>query len=203
LIKEPEAAALYTLHYLKNKALVVGDAFVLCDAGGGTVDLISYEVTALDPLELKELVPGTGGLAGSLMLNKRFEDFVKNIVGDEEFFALRKKEAFAIAMKTFDQEVKPNFTGDPAKSWFVSFPRAKLADDPANHLESDFLNLKWYVGNHEFLFSTNQRISDAVHQIFEPVVNAIEKLVAEQVDKVRVKRMTGNHPKGKEIKVCD
>jgi hypothetical protein len=33
-------------------------------------------------------------------------------------------------------------------------------------------------------------------------VNAIEKLVAEQVDKVRVKRMTGNHPKGKEIKVC-
>lgn len=45
--------------------------------------------------------------------------------------------------------------------------------------------------------------SDAVHQIFEPVVNAIEKLVAEQVDKVRVKRMTGNHPKGKEIKVSD
>lgn len=184
LIKEPEAAALYTLHYLKNKALVVGDAFVLCDAGGGTVDLISYEVTALDPLELKELVPGTGGLAGSLMLNKRFEEFVKNIVGDEEFFALRKKEAFAIAMKTFDQEVKPNFTGDPAKSWFVTFPRAKLADDPANNLEADFLHLK----------------CDAVHQIFEPVVNAIEKLVAEQVDKVRVKRMTGNHPKGKEIK---
>jgi hypothetical protein len=38
----------------------VGDAFVICDAGGGTVDLISYEVTALDPLELKELIPGTG-----------------------------------------------------------------------------------------------------------------------------------------------
>ena len=38
----------------------VGDAFVLCDAGGGTVDLISYEITKLDPLELRELVPGTG-----------------------------------------------------------------------------------------------------------------------------------------------
>lgn len=36
LIKEPEAAALYTLHFLKGKALALGDAFVLCDAGGGT-----------------------------------------------------------------------------------------------------------------------------------------------------------------------
>lgn len=33
---------------------------MLCDAGGGTVDLISYEVDSVDPLELKELVPGTG-----------------------------------------------------------------------------------------------------------------------------------------------
>ena len=39
----------------------VGDAFVLCDAGGGTVDLISYEITKLEPrLELKELVTGKG-----------------------------------------------------------------------------------------------------------------------------------------------
>jgi len=60
LIKEPEAAALYTTHSL-DFALNVGDAFVVCDAGGGTVDLISYEVVALSPnLQLKELVPGSG-----------------------------------------------------------------------------------------------------------------------------------------------
>jgi hypothetical protein len=33
---------------------------VLCDAGGGTVDLISYEIMKLNPLEVKELVHGTG-----------------------------------------------------------------------------------------------------------------------------------------------
>ena len=43
--------------------------------------------------------------------------------------------------------------------------------------------------------------SDSVHQIFEPVINEIEKLVAEQADKVRVKRLTDNHPKGPDIKV--
>lgn len=60
LIKEPEAAALYTLHSL-DFALEEGDAFVVCDAGGGTVDLISYEVEEVHPyLRLKELVPGNG-----------------------------------------------------------------------------------------------------------------------------------------------
>lgn len=44
-------------------------------------------------------------------------------------------------------------------------------------------------------------ISDSVHQIFEPVINEIEKLVAEQANKVRVKRLTDNHPKGPDIKV--
>lgn len=33
----------------------------MCDAGGGTVDLISYEVTREDKLEVKEVTEGTGG----------------------------------------------------------------------------------------------------------------------------------------------
>ncbi|KAH0566440.1 hypothetical protein GP486_000152 [Trichoglossum hirsutum] len=182
LIKEPEAAALYTLHFLKNGALAIGDAFVLCDAGGGTVDLISYEVTALDPLELKELVPGTGGLAGSLMLNRRFGEFVKNIVGEEDFFALRKTTGFAHAMKTFDQDVKPSFRADPDQSWFINFPMTGLKDDPINNIQSNCLDLK----------------CDAVRQIFEPLITAIDSLVAEQVNRVRIKRMDENHPKGKD-----
>jgi len=60
LIKEPEAAALYTISSL-DFTLNAEDAFVICDAGGGTVDLISYEVVQIKPvLQLKELVPGTG-----------------------------------------------------------------------------------------------------------------------------------------------
>ena len=60
LIKEPEAAALFTLHHMGDKGLAVGDAFVICDAGGGTVDLISYEIVSLKPFKLKELVRASG-----------------------------------------------------------------------------------------------------------------------------------------------
>lgn len=60
VVKEPEAAALYSIKTL-DFSIKDNDAFVVCDAGGGTVDLISYEVMATLPqLKVKELVPGTG-----------------------------------------------------------------------------------------------------------------------------------------------
>jgi len=37
LISEPEAAAVYTLKAIQPNSLSVGDNFVVCDAGGGTV----------------------------------------------------------------------------------------------------------------------------------------------------------------------
>ncbi len=61
LVKEPEAAALYTLQDFENRGLKKDDIFVLCDAGGGTVDLISYQITSLTPrLRVKEVVAATG-----------------------------------------------------------------------------------------------------------------------------------------------
>jgi len=38
----------------------VGDAIVICDAGGGTVDLVSYEIVSLNPFELKALTAASG-----------------------------------------------------------------------------------------------------------------------------------------------
>jgi hypothetical protein len=40
LVSEPEAAAAYTLKAIQPNELNVNDTFVICDAGGGTVDLI-------------------------------------------------------------------------------------------------------------------------------------------------------------------
>lgn len=42
IVSEPEAAATYALDAMNPHVIKVGDTFVLCDAGGGTVDLISY-----------------------------------------------------------------------------------------------------------------------------------------------------------------
>lgn len=75
------------------------------------------------------------------MLNWRFEEFVKNIVGEERFFEMRKTRAFSQAMRYFDQEVKTSFKSDENQSWYVSFPMARLTDDPVNNILADTLTL--------------------------------------------------------------
>ncbi|KAH8647033.1 Hsp70 family protein-like protein [Tricladium varicosporioides] len=185
LIKEPEAAALYTLHDVKDKALKIGDAFVVCDAGGGTVDLISYEITKLDPLELRELVPGTGKLAHYSQL---FADILEVAVGKEQFIELRNTEGFRFAMRQFDESIKPGFNpfedpdADPKIT--IPFPNANLKDDPTNFIKSNCYTL------------TN----DTLCKIFQPLVDDIRNLVKDQVNCVKIKRMEEQRPNATEVK---
>lgn len=58
MISEPEAAAVYTLKSIQPNHLRPGNNFVVCDAGGGTVDLISYEIQQTSPLRITESVEG-------------------------------------------------------------------------------------------------------------------------------------------------
>ncbi|UKZ77425.1 hypothetical protein TrVFT333_005146 [Trichoderma virens FT-333] len=60
-LSEPEAAALATIKDMCTYSMVnmeVGDHFVVCDAGGGTVDVITYTVIKADPIRVKESVKG-------------------------------------------------------------------------------------------------------------------------------------------------
>ncbi len=78
-------------------------SFVICDAGGGTVDLISYTITNLKPiLEVQEATPGTGALCGSSFLNMRFSKFLKAKLGKVDGF---DDEVLADAMDRFEKTV--------------------------------------------------------------------------------------------------
>ncbi|OBT67817.1 hypothetical protein VE03_02422 [Pseudogymnoascus sp. 23342-1-I1] len=114
LVSEPEAAAICALHGLDPHGLDIGDTFVLCDAGGGTVDLISYTITALHPiLQVKEAAGGTGDLCGSTFLNRRFGDYLTRKLGGEAGW---DNEILAEAMDKFDTVIKkqyaPQIDGD-------------------------------------------------------------------------------------------
>lgn len=40
-----------------------------------------------------------------------------------------------------------------------------------------------------------------LHEIFEPIINDIDRLVSEQISQARLKRVLERRPKGQEIKV--
>ncbi|KUJ12158.1 uncharacterized protein LY89DRAFT_688619 [Mollisia scopiformis] len=76
---EPESWALYTIQNLLAKGhdvLIPGECFILCDAGGGTVDLVSYRVNKVDPLELHRIGNITGDKCGGTFIDKAFLDFL-------------------------------------------------------------------------------------------------------------------------------
>jgi serine/threonine-protein kinase ATR len=84
---------MYTLKNLGAGSLAVGKKFVVCDAGGGTVDLITYEIVRVSMLQVKEVTEGTGGKCGSSMLNERFRRYLKQTHGEQYWTDDRLVEA--------------------------------------------------------------------------------------------------------------
>ena len=170
MISEPEAAAIYALKAMEQIQSNVGDNFIICDAGGGTVDLISYEIKSLAPLRLVESAPGTGALCGGAFLNLRFQKMVLSRIGEHEFNTLleRKPKAWAIAIRYFEDYVKRTF--DPSNSqdtyddtkFNVCFPGVK--DNIAAGIEDSFISLS----------------SADIAELFRPIVNNIIDLVERQ-----------------------
>ena|SRR5271167_4155386 len=84
MTSEPEAAALYALKKIEPHNLLVGNNIVICDAGGGTVDLITYRIKKLTPhLEVEESGVCSGGKCGSVFLNRVFEDWFDTKLGSK------------------------------------------------------------------------------------------------------------------------
>ncbi|KXT17946.1 hypothetical protein AC579_5945 [Pseudocercospora musae] len=171
LISEPEAAAVYTLRTIQPSGLRVGDNYVVCDAGGGTVDLIAYKVTEINPLRVEESAVGTGGLCGSAFLNYRFEDHVKSRIGAERYTHMREKKpkTWMMGLKYFEEFVKRNFNEEEHNEVNVPFPG--LPDDEEAGLDSGFLIMS----------------SEQVKHIFEPIIDEVVALVEGQVNAIKDK----------------
>ncbi|KAL8397751.1 hypothetical protein RB594_004453 [Gaeumannomyces avenae] len=170
MISEPEAAAVYTLKAIQPNHLNVGDNFIVCDGGGGTVDLIAYKIMTLKPLRVEESAVGTGGLCGSAFLNYRFEEHVKGRLGASRFdeMKVKKSKTWQMGLRYFEDYVKRNFS-EESDEFNVPFPG--IADDEEAGIDSGFMIL------------TAAQVKD----IFEPVVKEVCDLVQGQVDGLRAK----------------
>ncbi|KAK4455025.1 hypothetical protein QBC34DRAFT_289334 [Podospora aff. communis PSN243] len=171
MISEPEAAAVYTLKAIQPNHLKIGDNFIVCDGGGGTVDLIAYKIVSLKPLQVEESAVGTGGLCGSAFLNYRFEEHVKNRLGHSRFneMKIKKGKTWQMGLRYFEEFVKRNFNEDEHSEVNVPFPG--LPDDEAIGLDSGFLVMT----------------AEQIKEIFDPVVKEVCDLVQGQVESLRAK----------------
>ncbi|KAK2047451.1 actin-like ATPase domain-containing protein [Colletotrichum somersetense] len=171
MISEPEAAAVYTLKAIQPNHLNAGDNFIVCDAGGGTVDLIAYKIISLKPLKVEESAVGTGGLCGSAFLNYRFEEHVRNKLGHSRFdeMKVKKNKTWQMGLRYFEEFVKRNFNEDEHQEVNVPFPG--LPDDEEAGLDCGFMVMS----------------AAEIKEIFEPVVKEVCDLVQGQATGIRSK----------------
>ncbi|KAJ4365713.1 hypothetical protein N0V83_008333 [Neocucurbitaria cava] len=125
-ITESEAAALYVARYYRDEKgqefLKENQYFVLIDAGGGTVDIVSYQVKKLHPvLQLEQVGKPTGEKCGSIFINREFLKWLRKQLGetnyrhldpnfdiDKDAFHASESPAMRYLMEKFDER-KQNF----------------------------------------------------------------------------------------------
>ncbi|KAF2264554.1 hypothetical protein CC78DRAFT_463345, partial [Lojkania enalia] len=153
LVSEPEAAALSVLKERSDEgaSLEVGDCFVVCDAGGGTVDLISYKICGLNPLQIEECALGDGELCGSVYLDQAFERYIKTIVGDQ--WNMIKEKAKKKMMDEFELSIKRCYTGEDQ---IYSVDLYGVEDNPKEGIDDETILLKPYGLCYEAKFDKMQ-----------------------------------------------
>ena len=172
MVSEPEAAAQYALASLGEKGrLRKGEVFVLLDAGGGTVDVTTYEVTSsTGPLRLKgEMVKAEGALCGSSFINQRYAKKLMDKLEGEDFFGggeLLKSTVDGI-VSNWEVDGKPDvdFGNRKIKGLTLFIPGLK------ENQEKNF-------GKNSRLLWTEQEIKD----IFEPSLQGSQELLERQLD---------------------
>ncbi|KAK6356035.1 hypothetical protein TWF718_000409 [Orbilia javanica] len=174
LVSEPEAAAIYTLKCMREGPsrddIKLGDVFVLCDSGGGTVDLISYKITQIDPvIRVEEAAIGTGDKCGASYVDSEFLSWLEQWIGSEAFqkIPVEKTRHGSQMMLSFESN-KFCFSGDDDEME-VRIP-AECGIQNSEELNIDDRTLT---------LNTAQ-----MKQIFDPCVNSTIKLIDGQVTAV-------------------
>ncbi|GAA5899591.1 hypothetical protein JCM6882_001158 [Rhodosporidiobolus microsporus] len=171
IITEPEAGAIHastlaTLHHLRPS-----QCFLLCDAGGGTVDSGVYKLMGqLAELEIAEMCVRQGANTGSLFVDLKFEELLRRILKDHPVHL--EPASMATFIHAFAEGDKLAYHGtaedDDAIFRFNCF-NVEDSHDPAVGLEFGELAIPGKVLKTE---------------VFDPVIEQVLDLISAQMSRV-------------------
>ncbi|KAI0835970.1 hypothetical protein F5Y06DRAFT_288785 [Hypoxylon sp. FL0890] len=175
LLSEPEAAAIAALQEINHHDLKVNDSIIIVDAGGGTVDLITYTITSLHPvLEVVEAAEGTGDFCGSTRINDRFIQFLTSKLEGEEGW---DDVVLYRAVEHFERDTKRRFNMDSL-----------------TQSEPFFIPVRGLNANNDLRVNRRGQFAlrpEELHMFFEPDILKIIQLVREQIamSDVRIRKI--------------
>lgn len=163
IVSEPEAAAIYALSREHKIGLKVDDTFIICDAGGGTVDLTSYTIRHFNPISLDGAGKGSGGLCGSSFLNRIFANYLERKM--ENYHGNWDQGCLKHAVNEFERSIKIQFTADDNETYSIMMPA--LSDSPSHGITGGSLNFSG---------------KELKKHVFDKVITKVQDLVKNQID---------------------
>ncbi|KAI5120632.1 hypothetical protein M0805_009392 [Coniferiporia weirii] len=170
IITEPEAAAVHCAHLTNLHQLRPSQNFMICDAGGGTVDIAVYKIIGeLTNLEIAEVCARSGANCGSLFLDLRFRELVCTLLADHP--AHLDAASLAYFMHAFSETDKLSYMGESDDGNMFHFTCFNVddPDDPTVGLINGELAIPGNLLRRE---------------VFDPVVDQVLDLLEEQLRRV-------------------
>lgn len=173
IITEPEAAALKPhLNPQCIDPIRAGDNVLVCDCGGGTVDITTYQIVEAHPrLSFKEICVGMGGKVGSTYIDRNFNQWLINTFGNAYTSIPAKKRgpgsalmrSFETAKRTFSSEAD-----DENDATIIEIEHLCMKAPSSSRFDEEEETLKLTYGE--------------MREFFAPVLRDISRLMDEQVD---------------------
>ncbi|KAF3892548.1 Actin-like ATPase domain-containing protein [Trichophyton interdigitale] len=174
MVTEPEAAAIAALNKTATDGLGAsfkpGDGVLVCDCGGGTVDITTYLINKVEPLlSFEELCTGIGGKCGSTAIDRNLYRLMSRRFGKAfDMLPAKKKGPGSEFMRKFEI-VKKDFGFNIEEDKIYELP----------------LNIRAGKVKSEY-FDDEERLvllsSNDIRQLFDPVVDQVIGLVRKQMD---------------------
>ncbi|KAF5570127.1 heat shock Hsp70 [Fusarium pseudoanthophilum] len=179
-VTEPEAAASYALREFNsfsvpnsgvndNSGWQVGKQVIMCDAGGGTVDLVSYEIDQVKPyLRVSETTRPRGGLCGATSLDQRFLQLVRDRLGQQAHLLDGARSGRGSRLMLSFDDAKRNFgSNDLEDEELIEHGIRALSSNSDNGIDREYLTF------------------DDMKSIFDPVVDTIQALIESVMKEAR------------------
>ncbi|KAG8879389.1 hypothetical protein FRB97_001660 [Tulasnella sp. 331] len=189
IITEPEAAAVHCAHLTDLHQLQPSQNFMICDAGGGTVDLAIYKIIgSLSNLEIAEVCARSGAnwyalrtvarisllrralmCSGSIFLDMRFRELVRTLLAEHPAHLDPASQAYF--MHAFAETDKLAYMGESDDENYFHFTcfNVEDPDDSSVGLVNGELAIPGILLRRE---------------VFDPVIESVLNLLEEQMAKV-------------------
>ncbi|KAK4447447.1 hypothetical protein QBC34DRAFT_303234 [Podospora aff. communis PSN243] len=200
LASEPEACAQYTVQAARAQRTVsehqlrVGECFIVVDAGGGTVDLVSYRIDQLSPFKITKVTAVSGGNFGATKIDNCFlQEFLPNRLSPACYRKLlnmggaserygranhtvlkRGQQIMLDRFEVIKREFKGRGPGQPQHFILDLPPDIGAVDDPARGI----------VGGQLFISDED------MEEMFKECISGIKQLIEQQLIQVDLKRLT-------------